>query len=177
MLKWIARLLAAGMVVLSGISGFCDYYRYRDENGVLRFTDDLSRVPSDQRPKVTAYRSVENGPVVKQDSAANEKNKPHPQGSTNSEALPAGNAWEEKKARKMAAFDRKQAELDRTFQALQNERAKLMNDAPSENASFGEKAIFNRKVKALNTKIGRYEKELAAFNRQVEDYNAQVKNK
>jgi len=36
-----------------------DFYRYVDKNGVRRFTDNLSEVPEDQRPKVHRYSEQE----------------------------------------------------------------------------------------------------------------------
>ncbi len=63
MQKWIRSILVAGMVVLWTMPAWCDYFQYRDENGVLRFTDDLASVPPDQRPGVTTHQSVKSNPV------------------------------------------------------------------------------------------------------------------
>ena len=177
MLKWIARLFVTGVVILWAISGWCEYYQYKDENGVLRFTDNLVSVPPDQRPGVTTHRSVKSSMETRNTATPAEKTNPRSRGLDHGETLPAGNTWEGKKARKIAEFDRKQSELDQTFQALQKEKAKLMKEVPSEKASFEEKAIYNRKVSALNAKIDRYEETLAAFNKQVTDYNAKIKKK
>ena len=68
-----------------------------------------------------------------------------------------------------------QAGLKETFTALQAERSKLEANAPSSSAPVKEKAIYNKKVEALNEKIAIYEAQLASFNEQVQAYNAQVK--
>jgi len=173
--KWIRNMLAAGLVVLWASPALCEYYQYRDENGVLRFTDDIASVPPAQRPKVTTHQSVVSSPAAGSTGLSAEKNVPAPQASTQPEKLPGSNTWEGKNAKQLAEFDRKQAELDRIFADLQNERAKLEAKAPSSKASFEEKAVYNQKVAMLNAKIERYEKELAAFTQQVNAYNAQVK--
>ena len=47
----IRNLLLAGMVVYWATPAFCEYYQYTDQNGVLRFTDNLASIPPDQRPQ------------------------------------------------------------------------------------------------------------------------------
>ena len=45
MWKLIRNVLLAGMVVFWATAAFGEYYQYTDQNGVLRFTDDLASVP------------------------------------------------------------------------------------------------------------------------------------
>ena len=72
-------------------------------------------------------------------------------------------------------FDRMQAELSQTYTSLQAEQAELEAKVPSKKASFEEKAVYNQKLTALNTKIDRYEEEVAEFRQQVNAYNAHAK--
>ena len=174
MWKWIGNIVVAG-IVLCAMPAWGEYYQYRDANGVLRFTDDIASVPPDQRPGVTTRRSVESSPVQKSNDPSPGKKVPSSIEATQQGVLPGVNTWEGKKSKQLAEFDRKQAELDRMFTELQNERAALEAKAPSTKASFEEKAVYNQKVKALNAKIDRYEEALAAFTKQVNDYNAQFK--
>lgn len=46
----IASLLA--ITLLIPVAAFGEFYRYKDENGTMRFTDNLLEVPVDQRPKI-----------------------------------------------------------------------------------------------------------------------------
>jgi len=175
--KWILNIVAAGMVALWTMPAWCEYYQYRDANGVLRFTDDIASVPPDQRPGVTTHRSVVSRPAQGDSgSSAGSKASASPAPSRQG-TPPSAKTWEGKTASQMAEFDRRQAELDRTFAELQNERTRLEAKAPSPKASFEEKAVYNRKVAALNAKIDRYEEELAAYTQQVKAYNAQIKKK
>jgi len=50
-MKWaIPMILLAFSVPASG-----QFYKYTDEDGVVRFTDDLSKIPKDQREDIPAY--------------------------------------------------------------------------------------------------------------------------
>lgn len=173
--KWILNMLVAGMVALWTVPAWCEIYQYRDQNGVLRFTDDIASVPPDQRPGVTTRRSVESRPGKGEAASPAGKKVSASPVPSQQETRSSANTWEGKKARQMGEFDRKQAELDRKFTDLQNERTRLAAKAPSPKASFEEKAVYNRKVAALNARIDRYEEELAAFTQQVNAYNAKVK--
>ena len=35
-----------------------EIYKYRDQNGVLRFTDNLTEVPVDQRENIDQYQEI-----------------------------------------------------------------------------------------------------------------------
>jgi len=69
-----------------------------------------------------------------------------------------------------------QAELKKTFEALQTERAALEAKAPPNGATAEEKVTYATTVEALNAKIGRYEEQLDAYNQKVNAFNAQVKD-
>ena len=56
-------LILLGAVAYIATPAFGEYYRYRDEGGVLRFTDDLAAIPLDQphtRPLVPAAPRFKN---------------------------------------------------------------------------------------------------------------------
>lgn len=46
-------------VAMFPVFGVAEYYKYIDENELILFTDDLSKVPEDQRPKVQRYQDRE----------------------------------------------------------------------------------------------------------------------
>ena len=66
-----------------------------------------------------------------------------------------------------------QAELTQTRQEILAEQAGLKSKAPTENASYQQKADYNSKVDALNAKITNYQTQLKNYNQQLSEYNAQ----
>ena len=54
-------LLAVVVICLPRV-GNAEFYRYRDANGVLRFTDNLAEVPKDQRPGAQRYETFKSAP-------------------------------------------------------------------------------------------------------------------
>ncbi|VFQ44234.1 retropepsin-like aspartic protease [Desulfoluna butyratoxydans] len=50
----IAGLLAAAWVLSSG-TGYAEFYQYRNEDGVICFTDDLSQVPKEEAEKSKVF--------------------------------------------------------------------------------------------------------------------------
>ncbi len=53
----IKLILLTGLIAFFALSASAEFYRYKDENGVYRYTDNLMEVPEDQRPKV--YNSTD----------------------------------------------------------------------------------------------------------------------
>ena len=51
-------LVFAGCLLLPGLLR-AEFYRYVGEDGAIHFTDDLSKVPKDQRDKMEAYTGVQ----------------------------------------------------------------------------------------------------------------------
>ena len=165
----IRNVLLAGMVVFWVTPAFCEYYQYTDQNGVLRFTDDLASVPPDQRPDVKTHQSIESQPSKKTTGGAVKKK------ASRSKASPEKGNWQGRNSQKKQELDQMQAELKATFAALQAERSALEAKAPAKGATFEEKVTYAEKVEALNAKIAGYEEQLDAFNEKVNAYNTQVK--
>lgn len=171
----IRNVLLAGCVVLWATPALCEYYQYTDPNGVLRFTDDLASVPPDQRPDIKTHQSVKSDSVQpKTGEAATGKTSPH-KGSSEKGASPSATSWKGRNAQKKLELDQMQADLKKTFKALQAERSALESNAPPEGASFKQKVTYTNKVEALNAKIARYEEQLDVFNEKVNAYNTQAK--
>jgi hypothetical protein len=50
--------------------GSAEIYKYRDANGVLRFTDNLAEVPPSQRPNVQSYQEIKTTTIAAEETAA-----------------------------------------------------------------------------------------------------------
>jgi len=51
-------MIIINIVLILLVSSLCfaEFYKYKDSNGYLRFTDNLAEVPEDQRPKADTYK-------------------------------------------------------------------------------------------------------------------------
>lgn len=158
-------VMAAGAIILLSMPALGEYYRFVDENGMQRYTDDLSRVPRDQRPKVKAYESIKTSPVQPTNSsdAVSETSK----AGGNSE----GKAWSEKVVNQADEFDRMRTDLEKTQQSLEVERDALLKQKPSAGAGEEVRKAYSARVKQLNAKITDYEKQHTAYKEKVAAFN------
>lgn len=136
--------LFAGLICLSGANAaFAEFYKYKDENGKIRFTDDLSQVPEDQRQKLGIYdEPADFGIEPEKPAESEEKNKPKPP------------TYKQLKEEEEA--------LAKELDELKKEKEKL--PAPDDKS-------YRTKVDRLNKKIQEYEEKRAAYNKKVKEYN------
>lgn len=176
MWKLIRNLLLAGVVVWLATPVFGEYYQYTDQNGVLRFTDDLSGVPPDQRPGVKTYESALSNPV--QGETGGNQKKDDASGSVTppeDNAKYSAGTWQEEIFLKKEELNRIQADLNKNYASLQKERTRLQAAAPKKGAPSEETDAYRQKVAALNVKIVQYEEQLSEYTKKVEKFNAQYK--
>ncbi len=141
-----------------------EFFKYIDENGNVRYTDDFSKVPKDQQTKIRQYNTPdyeEPAPADAGDAASEES----------SEGADPGKKAEDV-IEERARLERVKLELDREFEAIQQERAKLAEQSKKTTTEESRKA-YNEKVVELNEKIKKYEEKRQQFNAQVEAFNAQ----
>ena len=174
--KWNGAMVLLMVLCLSAPPVLAEFYKYRDKNGVLRFTDDLSVVPPNQRPKVDTYKGV-----GAQDPGA------APAGSTGeTEKTPgvAGSGADSQAGEKETAaqdvsdiqatrarleemrkkLEQERTELARMKQALQEERAQVETEQDAR--------AYDENVQKLNERIADYEQRRSAFTQQAEALNA-----
>ena len=158
--KWLIFILA---ITFSG-SVSAEYYKYVDQDGNIRYTDDLNQVPQDQRSTVEEYVEYQPDTNRPQASAQNQ---------TASESLNAETPASEDLARIKRQLDTDKQELDGEFQALTEARA-LLNKEKETVKTQEERATYNQNVTQLNERIQHYEERRKAFNAEVEAFNASV---
>jgi hypothetical protein len=128
---------------------FADYYKYRDQDGVLRFTDNLGEVPADQRPKVERYHETK--PVPKTDTKDNRN------GRKKANAQATSGQSRNKTQTEAQWLIREQRDLDAIYKKLMNEKMTLVYD--SQQIQTPEEAkTYRRKLKDLNERIAQFEK-------------------
>ena len=156
------------MTIGLATSVFAEFYQYTDQDGVLRFTDDLAQVPEDQRSKAKKYLEPDNSmtpeqPVQKaldanQETAAEE----------NRESL------ESQYRAEFDRLDKKKAGLDQRYNALTKEKNDLLK-VKAEISSKNELNAYNEKISSLNKRITAFESEREVFSKEVDAFNERFK--
>ena len=173
MKMWTGALVLLMVLCLSVPAAFAEFYKYRDENGVLRFTDDLSMVPPDQRPKIDTYEEVKSSaPPPAAPSAVESSAETPPKAAGEGgkrKALDAkdvsGVAAEHKRLEQMRKqLEKERGDLARQKQALQEQRARVETEEDAR--------AYDENVQQLNKRIADYEKRRAEFTEQAESLNA-----
>jgi len=126
-----------------------EYYRYVDKSGVKHYTDDLSEVPSDQRPNLSVYKSIQSPPEKK---------------------TPEKDTTEAKDTLTHESLILKENKLAEEYEVLVKK-----NKALAEERETLEDKEYNELVTQLNSEIKQYREKRKAFKALVEQYNKQIK--
>ena len=162
-LRWIVLLM--GFSLFFCLPSFAEFYQYTDQSGVLRFTDDLTQVPKDQRPKVKKYLEPDDflTPEQRAQKALDASQEP----ATEEKVVVS----EELYLAEFERLDKKKAGLDQRYTELTKERddlAKVKEGISSE----AELKAYNEKITSLNKRITAFEEEREAFSKEVDVFNA-----
>jgi hypothetical protein len=162
-------------VLMMASQGWSEYYQYKDDEGNLRFTDDPVNIPEDQRAEVKTFESVqrEPAPMMEETNSVPVLNQPESE-VPSSDGTTSSDAWEDRIVQSSEELDQTQEEIQRTAKSLHEEQEALKSQAPGDNASPSEKALYFEKVSVLNAKIDEYNKQREAFDQKVKTFNAQT---
>jgi len=155
----IARtLIILAVLSLLPIPACAEYYKYKDSNGVLRFTDNLLLVPKDQRENIQAY-----------EEAVTPESKPE-----TSDVVKEGADLKNKNIR-IEQLNSERNSLEKSFKDLEAERIFLLESPPSPQ----EKEAYEthrKRIEAFNDKIKSYEEQRKMFQSKVDAFNAEIEN-
>jgi chromosome segregation ATPase len=136
---------------------WAEFYKYKDANGVLRFTDNLLEVPEDQREKLQSYQEVvtpEEKPVISE-SARKEA------------ALKSRNS-------RIEQMNAERETLAQSYNELETERKSLLESKPDPQ---NQKAFddHRQRIETYNQKIKIYEEKRQMFQEKIDTFNAELK--
>ncbi len=149
------------LIITVSISVGAELYRYTDEKGAVRYTDELGIVPADQRPNVktimTPGRPVAKAPMVDKAAAEDSPEKPVTSPEDDLRQLEFERLSQEKKI-----LDEEFGELMKTKESLNQNKEQL--DAKT----------YNEQANQLNERIAAYEEKREAFKKAADAFNSQL---
>ena len=140
-----------------------DIYKYTDADGNLRFTNDITLVPEDQRKKMATYNELVSSPADQEARAR--------RSAAQNQILEDSRA--EKEAAATAALKTRagqlklqQADLEAAADALKKAREEL-GPPPSRSASAARIRTYNQKVKEFNQKNDAHQQKIKLLQEEM----------
>ena len=159
--------------LLFAASVYAEIYKYTDENGQKRWTDDLSQVPKEQRAEAQRIETEIKTPAKTTENAL----KAPPESSVKAKAAaPDTGAANETDELSRTALEKEKADLDLMYQELLEERKQIEKLTP-EALNFKARADLNNRINAFNQKTEQYEAKSNAFKEKINAYNQKIMSK
>lgn len=156
----IIKCLIWFSVLLFCLPASAQFYRYVDEQGVVRFTDDLDKIPEKQRSKVTSFEESKSKNVPSE-SLQQEENK----GSDNAPTAERFN-------KKIEELEGKRRQLDAEYKALMEKKEAIIKMDKKTRVGI---IKYNETITKLNEEIQIYENKRLAFDKEVEAHNEMIR--
>ncbi|RKY75224.1 hypothetical protein DRQ07_12220 [candidate division KSB1 bacterium] len=167
------------ILLLIPIFSSAEFYQYKDKNGVLHFTDNISEIPRDQRLKIKSYEEPSDytAPEIKEEDNKSLKELNNSENDTgfitdetkkkeeekvNDENLVRFNDLKNAKDR----MDKERADLLKEKQTLIDKLKKPINNS---------RVIeYKHKIKALNERMADFNKRSQALQKKIDTFNELV---
>jgi hypothetical protein len=155
-----------------------EIYKYYDEQGTVRFTDDYNKVPIDQRKDVKGYEEV----ISDETYTVNPESADQGSEETEDEALEADSQNPTNKSAKSAKYDfeAKIKEFDQRKEELSQEYESLMqqNLALDQEKKTAKTAAdinrYNERLADMNKRLKEHDSKRMQLFSELEDYNTKV---
>ncbi len=143
------------LVIVSFTATLADaqIYQYRDSDGHIRYTDDLGKIPVNQREDAGRLREM---PWSESEPAKQE--------------VEAQRDADRDPAREAKELRDEEEQLQATYERLEEQKSKI-GDPPGPGASREELAAYQTAVEELNTRILSYQEAVEDYERRVRLFN------
>lgn len=166
MVRWILTLVMATVLAAPAAA---EFYRYRDKSGTIRYTDNLTEVPPEQRAGLKAYRETVSSPAASTASETGASAQETAPAEASNEADEGRSAAEETAAR----LRQRQKALIEEYETLQKERSALAQRA-GQRVNNAQQARYQEAVEALNARIRDYQQRREVYEQEVQAHNARM---
>ena len=162
--QMLVLVLSFAFLIAAPVSA--EYYKYYDENGNLRFTDDINQIPPDQRNQVKTYTSIEPQDEPQETTESSADNQPASE-QEGEEGKPFN---QEGRVKELDAI---KTELTNEYKALSEENTRLA-EMKKKIKTTDDVKKYNAAAKKLIEKQKEHERKRKAYFSAVEEYNAKV---
>ncbi|MCU0590067.1 MAG: DUF4124 domain-containing protein [Desulfobacterales bacterium] len=174
-MKWLAyTILLLSLAVAAPASA--QFYKFMDQQGNIRFTDDINQVPENQRSKARSYAAAQpTTPAATVPENGEEKRAADRDPADGSSADPgmAASVEEQPIDAARSHLENLKKQVDADYQALSREKDALSKE--KEAPKTREQVVdYNKRVEVFNQKAASYEARSNDLRKQVETYNARV---
>lgn len=157
------HLILGILVMLAAVPpATADFYRYKDKHGNTMYTDDLSKVPVDQRQQVQSYEDSRSAPAA---SAVQEAQKAPAQEQDDTTDKKAYDQLKQREQTLRNEYNNLKAEYDR------------LKKAEQEAVTPAQRKAHNKQVEEFNTRFQTYEKKRNALETDLNALNKKIDEK
>jgi uncharacterized protein YukE len=163
-------------LIIIATPAMAEFFRYIDERGNVRYTDDINQVPGEQRNRIRSY-------IESSSNAESDAPQPAPAGKSAPAAAPAerlqaeagqpaddGGANLDQMRTRLEGLKK---EVDDELTALQKEQEEIRNIKPA-TGNREEMIAYDARIKGFNKRVADLNKKSEELTRQVDAYNARV---
>ena len=148
-----------------------EFFKYRDSNGVLRFTDNLAEVPVDQRPDAESYKEADDYLTPYQKEERAEKARQAAEKAAKETKLGSLEAQQTQRRN----FNKTRTELYEEYGELMRARKALQKEQ-AQATTPEKKAVYEKSVNDLNKRIIEYEGRRNQYEESIKTFEEFIKN-
>lgn len=158
--------------LLFSASAGAEFYKYVDEDGNSRFTDDINEVPEAQRANIRSYEESVSEGIPEQDvSQENQTDQAAADQETNFPDL-SDNAQESLDDNRKR-IEQLKTEIDQEYEALLKEKEQLAKEKEQAKTK-AQITEYNKKVESMNKRVAAYEEKGKTYKAEVDAYNQRL---
>jgi hypothetical protein len=160
--------------LLFSVNASAEFYKYTDEDGNVRFTDDINQVPEEQRSKIRSYVESQSEEVPEKETTQENPEKSEQQANVpdSSEDEAAEGSLEELKTR----IDAIKQEVEQAYAALLKEKEQLSEDKKKVKTREQVES-YNKRIENYNIRGQEFIKKQKERDALIDNYNARITKK